>query len=898
MRLLSVHLRNYRVHRDLEVTFDPSRNLIGGPNESGKSTLAEAIHRALFLRAKTGGALQKSMVSTHPGDPEVTLRFETDGKGWTLEKRFAGASKGSTRLTGDGSATLKDDEADAKLAELLGTEVSGRANEDKLNATWSHLWVWQGSSGEDPAHHATSHKDTLVQRLQQDGIAAVMQSATDQAVREKIAATHETLFTATSKKFKAGSPPELARTRLATAEESFQSATELAAKLDQAADAHTRATAEIAAATAVLPTLRTPRTATAEKLTQVAELRRQEQTHRDVLETKITARNQLAKDDKDILALRQQVTTATAALAPAEEKQATLAAAEAAARLAAESLAKSHQAATSDVRQARLHHDLALAAVSVFEKSELHAQLAARAVEAGEIRRKLAAVSAELSKLPSLTSADITALRKLDRDDGQATAALAAMATGIELIATDQPVTLDGKPLALGDHPILTDVGELVIGSGTRLRIRPGGGSSLATARTTASAAHSALTDAFSRLGLRDLDHASTTLEKRQSHDQQLARLQERWKALGGDSLATTLATATNALETARAEQSRRHALVENPPATPADLPAATAHLAACQENLTTAESAETSFRKQTESAATSLRTATATLQDRLTKIGVDRQALRDLQTRVAVLEETHGDGPARLQKLAQAIAAQQTAERDLTTISESLVRLEPESLAADLARFERAITDQESRLRDAETQRAVTQSQLTLDGSSDPRADLSRATARRDAAVADLATEERRAAAIDKLHKLFSTTGEAMTRSLVQPLAERISGYLECLFGPGTTVSLDLSDTGISGLELVRPRDSTFSFATLSGGAREQVAAAARLAMAEILASDHHGCLPVLFDDAFAYTDPDRVLRLQRMLDLAARRGLQLIVLTCTPDDYSALGAARIPLQ
>lgn len=56
------------------------------------------------------------------------------------------------------------------------------------------------------------------------------------------------------------------------------------------------------------------------------------------------------------------------------------------------------------------------------------------------------------------------------------------------------------------------------------------------------------------------------------------------------------------------------------------------------------------------------------------------------------------------------------------------------------------------------------------------------------------------------------------------------------------------------------------------------------RLAIAEMPAADHDFCLPVVFDDAFAYSDPDRVQTLQRMLDLAGTRGLQIIVLTCNP--------------
>ena len=42
MRLISAIVRAYRLHRETTVSFDPHRTLIGGPNEAGKSTLAEA----------------------------------------------------------------------------------------------------------------------------------------------------------------------------------------------------------------------------------------------------------------------------------------------------------------------------------------------------------------------------------------------------------------------------------------------------------------------------------------------------------------------------------------------------------------------------------------------------------------------------------------------------------------------------------------------------------------------------------------------------------------------------------------------------------------------------------------------------------------------------------------
>ena len=58
MRLTHCRIQNTRLHRDLQLAFAPGLTLIGGGNETGKSTLVEALHRALFLKASaTGGAV-------------------------------------------------------------------------------------------------------------------------------------------------------------------------------------------------------------------------------------------------------------------------------------------------------------------------------------------------------------------------------------------------------------------------------------------------------------------------------------------------------------------------------------------------------------------------------------------------------------------------------------------------------------------------------------------------------------------------------------------------------------------------------------------------------------------------------------------------------------------------
>jgi len=168
MRLISATLRNYRIHREVTAEFDPARTLIGGANETGKSTFIEGVHRGLFLKSTVTGAARESMVSSRfPGHPEVELRFQARGAEYQVAKRFAGAS-GSTRLVEVGGATWHGEDAESRLAQLLGVaEVGGgRGILVRVSEQWAHLWVWQGMSGDDPSQHAEAPKANLLAQLQ------------------------------------------------------------------------------------------------------------------------------------------------------------------------------------------------------------------------------------------------------------------------------------------------------------------------------------------------------------------------------------------------------------------------------------------------------------------------------------------------------------------------------------------------------------------------------------------------------------------------------------------------------------------------------------------------------------------------------------------------------------
>ena len=59
MKLLSCSLHSIRRHAELKLDFHPGLTLITGANESGKSSLVEALHRPFLRGNATGTPVQQ-----------------------------------------------------------------------------------------------------------------------------------------------------------------------------------------------------------------------------------------------------------------------------------------------------------------------------------------------------------------------------------------------------------------------------------------------------------------------------------------------------------------------------------------------------------------------------------------------------------------------------------------------------------------------------------------------------------------------------------------------------------------------------------------------------------------------------------------------------------------------
>jgi len=120
MRITRLALTDIRRHRALELRPAPGLTVIRGPNESGKSTIQQALELVLFRRATTTAAEIATVRSWGAtGDPMIELEFELDGRPGRLVKRFAG-TKGSVRLELDGVVDTDPGRVDQLLAAALG----------------------------------------------------------------------------------------------------------------------------------------------------------------------------------------------------------------------------------------------------------------------------------------------------------------------------------------------------------------------------------------------------------------------------------------------------------------------------------------------------------------------------------------------------------------------------------------------------------------------------------------------------------------------------------------------------------------------------------------------------------------------------------------------------------
>ncbi|MBD3184566.1 AAA family ATPase [Candidatus Poribacteria bacterium] len=222
MILNSIAVKNWAVLVDgvrLE-NFDSSINVIHGPNESGKSTLMDAMIRGFFDRHKLKGEdiRQRIPWGTDLG-PEVTIDFYNNGNRYQVDKRFVYTSRCELRRYMDEKWGLiaDGDNAEERLLEILESSRSSRGLTKSENWGLAQvLWLPQGQIWMPDGGINENSRGKL-----QSVLGEVILTDVFHCVENEIQGRYEKFFTRVRGEFKSGSEPKELDNQVEKAQERY-----------------------------------------------------------------------------------------------------------------------------------------------------------------------------------------------------------------------------------------------------------------------------------------------------------------------------------------------------------------------------------------------------------------------------------------------------------------------------------------------------------------------------------------------------------------------------------------------------------------------------------------------------------------------------------------------------
>lgn len=867
--------------------FSSGLNVVSAPNGTGKSTLFEALRRALIDHHSVSGVEAEKMRPWGRSiAPAVAVEFAHGGVRYRVHKRFLDdPSCELARWEGDDFVVVdRGERADERVRSLLSrpTAPKGLARE----AHWGLaqvLWAPQGMIELGPLgpELATRVRETLAAQ-----VVGVRGAEIERLVEERFRA----FYTPQTAKLKTGKrAPELVRREEALA---------LArASVDRARERHERAALTQERVGALRAELAK---AERERAEGAAELAKGEASLR-AFDAKVLARSEAEQraSAAEVAAksAKAELDAWRAARAQLEERERTAAAAVVALALAKtrrdEAKLAADEAIALEARAEEAHRTAtelearARAAKEVAAAREVIAECAERIDAIDEEIRSVDEARASLIEgAPAV--ADVAKARALEGARASAKAQLDALSLS---------VTIDAKRAVTVAH-----AGEsATIGEDERRTLRAFGSLELELVGVASISVEGPLSEASVR-------EAEARLRE---SDAALGALFQRFSATNADELEARRSLAATAALELRARESRLAALGG----------AKTREALVARRREADAVLAGSTGDEGVEDALANEATSARAHADSLGNIGrIARQrrdaerALAEAELAVAVADERSmaserwaTDARSALAELSRKSASEaeceEAFERAALSLDVARVALKKSALELDArAEIERAVRDARAVCARAEADAlALRDAARTEEGRLDELVSgatftvLARAeeeASRLEAEVARLTLE---AQAIKLLREvLVRCRDEAIAK--VSGEVERAAGRILQRIAGEKSIEVELGETFAPTRAWVGAREGEgVALERLSGGEREQVHFAVRLALAEVLASEERPM--VVLDDVLVATDSARLARVIEVLEDASKR-MQVIVLTCHPERYAgAREAAWIEL-
>lgn len=862
MKLLSIRLNNVRRFTDPVDIGDigPGLNVLSAPNESGKSTVFDALHAVFFHDRKSWGKEVRALQPHAGGDPEVSVSLESDGQIYRIEKSWTKKTgRGEIRVFRDGQLAHQADDAEAWLSGLVKAPKDG--------GPAGLLWVRQGLLGlADGKETATARRnlatsvtgeiEAMTGGRQMDAILRDAQSELDRYV--------------TTRGPKKGGPlaeaEEQVKTLEARAEELTAKATHLRADLDRRSQLSRE-----------LEDLQNPEAA-AERQAKLAEaknvheaaLRHAEDLNRarDAETAAAAALNNHEAAIKRLATELDEARTARDALAAAEtalvaartvvaEKDATQATARAA-----------YEAALKAEETARTQHRRAVKAEQAAQAATRRDELTKRLQTALETRERVETLSAQAQV--GIDAKTLQSLEDLARSLSVARMARDAAAPAVTLryvAGRTDGVALNGVALAENTRVPLPEGGRLDIDGIATVQVDPGAGGD----DTSVAKAQAALEAALTRHGLADLAAA-----RQSAHDRTTTQ--------------TALNEAKAALKLAAPEgvEALQTALAALPAPVVADdsLP-----------SVAVAEDLETAAQAALQDAARGLETARGaaeTARQSEIRCVSERDSAEARAKRAELALSDHDDPQGALTALRAGLPGLRDAAEQAKATRCKLETDAPDLAAATakLTRLTSATKATEARTREVDKDLAALQSRIDIQAGEAVDEELSEVQGRLETARAQHAAV---VFEVDVLKRLIAALDSARTTArdrYVQPVLAELEPLVRMIW-PEAALRFDAETLLPTGLLRTGTEED---FDVLSGGTQEQIALLVRLAFARILTRSGTPA-PVILDDAIVYTDDARI---EAIFDALTRQAddLQIIVLSCRQKAFRDLGGRALAIR
>lgn len=866
MKLHRLVLTNYRGITHREIKF-PDRGVVvvSGANEIGKSSMIEALDLLINSKDRSNKKDVKQVKPTHADvGAEISAEISTGPHRFVYRKRFHKRCETQLTVLAPRREQLTGDEAHERVLALLDETVDMEL--------WQAQRVLQATS---TAVVDLSGCDALSRALDAAAGEAVHLSGAEPLLVDRIDAEYLRYYTPT------GRPTAewaAAIKRLRDADDEVARCAAAVAEVDDAVRRHaglTESLSLIAEERADAAKRLAEARAAAEAVAALTQQLKQAEVVAAAADATLTASVAALTERRRLRADIDQRTAAIAELQAASAEAVEELATATEVQEAAEAAAEQARAAV-EASQARI--DAARRAVERVSDRDEADRLESRLAKLDAARRELDRVARELAGI-ALTDDTMRAIESaaiaVERAAGQAELASAH----IELVAlSDVEVRVEGEEVALqAGGSWAASVGaptDIELPGLLRVRVVPGTPASDSQAKLEA--AQELMAGELAKARAADVSEARLLDERRRELIAAHTKLSATCEALTGDDSVDQLRTRLAEL---RSGGPADLGLWDDPTATRADLDAA---VAAHKQAMADCET----HRKVAEAAA-------KRLGERTTRANVARSTLTAAQTELTAAQERLIQHRAVATDDALAVKAEADGEAArratglVAVLGAELAKSAPDTVSATLNDAVRRADSLDSRHGEAsEALREVT-TQLKVYGTEGRKGQLDAAQTEREHAEAEYLRMHRRARAAQLLRSVMARHRDATRQRYVDPFRNQVERLGRIVFGDSFEVEID-SALRICSRTLA---GRTVPYASLSGGAKEQMGIVARLAGAVLVAVDDN--VPVVIDDALGFTDPERLTKMGAVFDAVGGDG-QVIVLTCSPERYASVTDAH----